>query len=237
MFEHYFFFIFPIFAAKLCTMKKTFFTYLILAGTLIACNPKGEKAETAEKQEVAESTGGTTYAIDTVSRIRWTGNKPTGTHTGTFLLKQGSLNVENGNIKAGNFIIEINSITDEDLLSDPDSHGKLVGHLKSPDFFDAAKFPEGKFEITSVESADSAAIAKMKEATHIIKGNLTLKDSTKNISFPARVTLDEQTITAMADFNIDRTLWGMNYKGPNNPADFVISREVNLKLMITGKKQ
>lgn len=218
-------------------MKKTLLSLLIMSGTFVACNPAGEKAQTEEKQEVAEATGSVNYTVDTVSRIKWTGTKPTGSHTGTFMLKQGNFNIENGNIKAGNFIIDINSLSNEDLLADADSHGKLVGHLKSPDFFDVAKFPEAKFEITAVEPADSAATAKMKEATHVIKGNLTLKDSTKNITFPARVTIDDQTITAMADFNIDRTLWGMNYKGPNNPADFVISKEVNLKLMITGKKQ
>jgi polyisoprenoid-binding protein YceI len=218
-------------------MKKTFLSLVILSGILLACNPKGEKAETGEKEEVATATGTVNYSVDSVSRIKWTGTKPTGAHTGTFMVKQGSLNVENGNLKAGNFTIDINSITDEDLLNDPKSHGMLVGHLKSPDFFDVAKYPEAKFEITGVESADSAAIAKMKEATHVIKGNLTLKDSTKNVAFPARVTIDDQTITAMADFNIDRTEWGMNYKGPDNPADFVISKQVNLKLMITGKKQ
>lgn len=221
---------------KIKEMKKTLLSCLILSGVLIACNPKGEKAETEEKKEVAEATGAVNYAVDSVSLIKWACSKPTGTHTGTFMIKQGNFNIENGNIKAGNFVIDINSITDEDLLSDPKSHGMLVGHLKSPDFFDVAKYPEGKFEITSVEPADSAAMAKMKEATHVIKGNLTLKDSTKNIAFPARVTIDEQTISAMADFNIDRTQWGMNYKGPNNPADFVISKEVNMKLMITGRK-
>lgn len=218
-------------------MKKTFLSLIILSGMLFSCNPKGEKAETGEKEEVASATGSVNYVIDSASSIKWTGTKPTGSHTGTFMIKQGSFNIENGNIKAGNFVIDINSLTDEDLAADAKSQGMLVGHLKSPDFFDVAKYPEAKFEITGVEPADSAAIAKMKEATHIIKGNLTLKDSTKNVIFPAKVTIDDQTIAAMADFNIDRTEWGMNYKGPDNPADFVISKQVNLKLMITGKKQ
>lgn len=218
-------------------MKKTFLSLIILSGMLLSCNPKGEKAETGEKEEVASATGSVNYVIDSASTIKWTGTKPTGSHTGTFMIKQGSFNIENGNIKAGNFVIDINSLTDEDLAADAKSQGMLVGHLKSPDFFDVAKYPEAKFEITGVEPADSAAIAKMKEATHIIKGNLTLKDSTKNVIFPAKVTIDDQTIAAMADFNIDRTEWGMNYKGPDNPADFVISKQVNLKLMITGKKQ
>lgn len=70
----------------------------------------------------------------------------------------------------------------------------------------------------------------LKDATHTISGNLTLKDSTKNITFPARITMDSATITATADFNIDRTLWGMNYKGPGNPQDWLINKQVNLNL-------
>jgi polyisoprenoid-binding protein YceI len=77
----------------------------------------------------------------------------------------------------------------------------------------------------------------MKDATHTIKGNLTLKDSTKNISFPAKVSISNDKITAAADFNIDRTQWGMNYKGPNNPQDWFIRKEVNLKFAISASKK
>ncbi len=77
----------------------------------------------------------------------------------------------------------------------------------------------------------------MKDATHTISGNLTLKDSTKNISFPAKVSLEGDKLIANADFNIDRTQWGLNYKGPNNPADWFIRKEVNLKLNIEATKK
>ena len=76
-----------------------------------------------------------------------------------------------------------------------------------------------------------------RDMTHIIKGNLTLKDSTKNISFPARITVDAQTVSASADFSIDRTEWGMAYKGPNNPQDWVISKSVGIKLNISATKK
>ena len=113
----------------------------------------------------------------------------------------------------------------------------LEGHLKSPDFFDVAKYPTAKFEITSVEPYVADSTSKLKDATNIIKGNLTLKDSTKNIAFPARITVDATKATAVADFDIDRTLWGMNYKGPNNPQDWVISKTVNIKLAVSAVKK
>jgi hypothetical protein len=40
----------------------------------------------------------------------------------------------------------------------------------------------------------------------------------------------------VADFDIDRTEWGMNYKGPNNPQNWAIRKEVNIKLNIVARK-
>ena len=40
-----------------------------------------------------------------------------------------------------------------------------------------------------------------------------------------------------ADFDIDRTEWGLNYKGPNNPVDWLIRKEVNLKFKIADAKK
>ena len=152
------------------------------------------------------------------------------------MLSGGSLTVDsNNNIASGSFTINIGSLNVLDLQGD--DKGKLEGHLKSPDFFDAATYPSAKFEIAGVAPYDSAtASSKLAGATHIITGNLTLKDSTKSIAFPAIVTIDSVTVSTSADFNIDRTQWGMNYKGPNNPADWFIKKEVNLKLNIKANK-
>lgn len=219
-------------------MKKIAIAFTAFTLTLSACNntPKGDEAATTEKQDIAAATG-STFSIDSTSTVSWTGSKPTGTHSGTFKMKEGSLSVENNTITGGSFVIDINSLQNADL-TEADGKSKLEGHLKSADFFDASKFPTGKFEVTAVEPYvnDSTKPAKV-AATHLIKGNLTLKDSTKNISFPAQVTITDNTLNAVADFNIDRTLWGMNYKGPNNPQDWVISKDVNIKLSIKAAKK
>lgn len=64
-----------------------------------------------------------------------------------------------------NFTAEVNSITTHNEQRD--------GHLKSPDFFDAAKYPEVKFESTS--------ITKKSEDEFDMTGNLTIKDVTKPV--------------------------------------------------------
>ncbi|MGG9971121.1 YceI family protein [Ferruginibacter sp. SUN002] len=218
-------------------MKKIIFAIAAVV-TFAACNntPTADKAETTEKQTAAAADG-TSFKTDSTSLVTWTGTKPGGAHTGTFAVTEGFISAKDGNITAGNFIIDINTLSDKDL-TDATGKGKLEGHLKSADFFDAAKFPTAKFEITGVEpfKYDSATMKDvvMKDATHTIKGNFSLKDSIKNISFPAKVTVEGNKLTAVADFNIDRTQWGLNYKGPNNPQDWFISKTVNIKLNIAA---
>lgn len=206
---------------------------------MAACNnaPEADKATTTEKQEV-KAADGTAYVADSTSSVSWTGTKPNGSHTGTFKLKEGSLVAKDGSLTGGSFVIDINSINCTDLAGNEKEKNMLETHLKGDDFFDAAKFPTAKFEITGVEpfKYDSLTMKDvvMKDATHTIKGNFTLKDSTKNISFPAKVTIADGKVAAIADFNIDRSLWGLNYKGQNNPQDWIISKTVNIKLNLSA---
>ena len=213
--------------------------FISAAAFLAACNNSGnaDKAATTDTKAVT-ATEGTAYTVDSTTTVTWTGFKPTGKHDGTFKVSEGNLLVNNNSLVGGSFTIDINSLNNLDLAGDAKQKSGLEGHLKSPDFFNAEKFPTAKFEITSVKPyAATDTSNKTKDANFIIEGNLTLKDSTKNISFPAKVTVDANKASAAADFNIDRTLWGMSYKGPNNPQDWVISKEVNIKLAVTATKK
>lgn len=218
-------------------MKKTALLFSSVA-ILAACNSfsDSEKATTTESQDV-KTIEGTPYVIDSTTTVTWTGSKPTGQHTGIFKVNEGTLLVKDNTLAGGSFTIDILSLANLDMAKDPENKGKLEGHLKSPDFFDAEKYPTAKFEITSVEPFTTDSTSKIKDATHLVKGNLTLKGNTKNISFPAKITVDANTAAAFADFVIDRTLWGLNYKGPENPQDWVIKKEVNIKLDVKATKK
>ncbi len=219
-------------------MKRIF----ALAATILfftACNaPKADDAATSDKKAVIEVKG-TPYDVDTTSVITWTGSKPTGQNTGIFPVQGGTILVDSGQVVGGNFVIDISRLKDNDLAADPKNQATLEGHLKSPDFFDVAKYPLANFVITSVAPyiADSSKEVLLADVTHTITGNLTLKDKTKSISFPARLTVDENSAATQANFNIDRTDWNINYKGPGNPQDWVISKTVNIKLNITAVKK
>lgn len=205
---------------------------------LTACNsaPEADKATTAEQQTVATPSEGTKFNADlATSSVSFIGTKPTGQHAGSFGLKDGSLTVKEGALTAGNFIIDIASMKSTD--KDTAGTTMLKGHLLSPDFFDVAKHSTASFEVTKVETYDSTKMKSLLTgATHIISGNLKLKDSTKNVTFPARVSVSDAAVTAEADFNIDRTQWGMAYGNDKSLKDKFIRPEVNIKLNITAKK-
>lgn len=206
--------------------------------SLMACHSSGDNVNTNVKQ-IETMVEGTVYTVDTTSTVTWTASKPTAQHMGNFPLQEGTFIINNDSLVGGNFVLDISRLKDNDLVADPGNQAKLEGHLKSPDFFNVAKFPLANFVITAVAPyvADSTKEVLLQDPTHYITGNLTLRDITKSITFPARVTVDNATAAAQADFNIDRSDWGLNYKGPGNPQDWIISKTVNIKLSLTATKK
>ncbi len=213
---------------------------LLIAGCLTACQqaPKADKATITEAQSVQESEG-TAYRVDAAqSKLQWIGTKPTGKHTGRFQLQEGTLYVKDSSVTGGKFTIDIASLEDVDMKGDTAMKHKLERELKSHLFFDAEKYPTATFAITGVQAyrADGNEVL-LKDATHTIQGNLTIKDVTKNITFPAKIVLIKDQLTANADFNIDRTLWGMTYRADKSLQDKLINSAVNIQFSITAQRQ
>lgn len=207
-------------------MKKLFIV-MLSSVALYSCvdNPEGKKAETKDSVATTNATTGNGLAVDTTaSNIAWLGNKISGKHNGLIKISSGNLFVQEGKLTGGKFTINMTSIHD---LSIDDSTYKanLEGHLKSPDFFDVAKFPEATFEITSVKDSGNNKLN--------IAGNLTLRGVSKNISFDADVLESTpSSFKAKADFNINRHDWGITYPGKKDDA---ISQEINLKVDLQAK--
>lgn len=204
---------------------------LLMAALVWACGPKGSTVETSDAKAVATSTEATSIEVNTANSIvTWIGSKPAGKHNGTIAITGGEVLVKGDAVVGGNFDIDINSLVVLDMPADSEWNAKLRGHLMSADFFEAENFPTAKFEITGAEAfnagnliADldepqtdytpaSLADVMVENPTHIISGNLTMRGTTKNISFPASVSLENGKVKAIANFNIDRTEWGLKFK-------------------------
>ena len=189
-----------------CTITCLVFALLVACG---GSSPEGEAAKTSDKTEEAATATATStkYRVDIAnSSVMWTGSKATGTHSGTIKVSAGELAIADGNLTAGNFELDMNSIDNTDMKAG-DGKEKLEEHLKSPDFFDVATYPKATFVLSS-----SKKITDDPDATHELTGNLTMRDQTKSVTFKANVAALTDRVTAVTPpFTINRTEWGINY--------------------------
>ena len=143
------------------------------------------------------------YAITAEnSKVEFTGSKVTGKHDGGFKQLQGEVHTSGNTVAHAKVTIDTTSI-----FSDND---RLTGHLKSPDFFDVQKFPTAVFETTSISGAGDNAT---------VNGKLTLHGVTKDISFPAKIDVKDDSVTVKAEFSINRKDFGIVYAG--KPDDLI----------------
>ena len=214
-------------------MKKSILAIALIAITAVSCKSEKNKVTANEKvKEVAkvENVINSYKANIAESTVTWKGNKPTGSHNGVVNITTGVFDIENGVVKAGEFVIDMTSISCTDLEAG-NGKEKLEGHLKNEDFFDVAKFPTAKFVVASSET---------KNGKLQITGNLTLRGTTKSITIPATVTENEGTATFKSDiFSIDRTDFGVTYSSKKFDAalkDKFINDLMEISFDIKAKK-
>ncbi|MNK19521.1 hypothetical protein D3C87_377430 [compost metagenome] len=175
------------------------------------------------------------YKIDTkASSVAWKGTKKMGSfHTGGIALKEGQVNVDKkGQLTGGTVVVDMATISNEDLKDSPDFQKKLVGHLSSEDFFNVPKFPTATFKLTSITPKSKDEV--------LVKGELTMIGKTNPIEFPAKVSTDKGVVTGEANVKVDRTKWGLKYGSGNFfkelAGDKIISDEFELTMKLVAKK-
>jgi polyisoprenoid-binding protein YceI len=171
------------------------------------------------------------YKVDTgISNIVWTGYKVTGQHTGNVKIKNGTLTTDNGQLTGGSFEIDMTSITCTDLQGD--MAGKLVGHLKSADFFGTDAFPTAKYVITKAIPTDT-------KGNYKIVGNLTIKSTTKEVKFNAVFAEKDGAVYSTGNMKVDRSDFDVRYGSGSffdGLGDKTIYDEFDLQISITAKK-
>jgi polyisoprenoid-binding protein YceI len=204
----------------------------VIAFTVACKDNKNEVDATAAENEAMASEAAVTYTVDTTaSTIDWTGSKPTGDHTGIISLQNGSVQINGEVVEGGEFTIDMTSITVTDL--EGESAMSLKSHLegtvegKETDFFNTPVFPTAKFVVTKLNGTT-------------LEGNLTLKDVTKNVSFPVVISFDgDKMMLSSEEFTINRTDWGIVYGSSSLidvVADKAISDDIKLKINLVATK-
>lgn len=109
----------------------------------------------------------------------------------------------------------------------------LTGHLLSPDFFDAEKYPELSFTSTDIT----------REGDHVVvRGPLTAKGTTKEITLhgelagPAVAFEDQEVLGLTLEGTIDRREFDFNWNATLPSGGLVLGNEVKLVVSLELKK-
>lgn len=202
-------------------------TVLSLLVIVAACNDPASdtsKAVTGEAAKVAspQAAGGQRYVLNPQnSKIDFIGSKVTGSHNGSFEKFTGEIDYANNDPAQSRVKITIDASSVK--TDDP----KLTEHLKTPDFFDVAKYPQATFQSTAIKPGGE------KGASHTVTGNLTLHGVTKSITFPATIAVTPNEASVDANFAINRKDFGITYAGAQ---DNLIRDDVVMTLRIRATK-
>jgi polyisoprenoid-binding protein YceI len=207
-----------------------------LIATLLACAPdpgegkpkaKVEPVDPPKKVEpvapappaappaAAAAPAGTPFKVDvTKSKITALGAKITATHPIEFKDFTGTVTVDGTNVTGVSFEVKMPS-----LVAD---HPKLTEHLLTPDFFDVAKFPTSTFKSSEIKAGSETA-----GMTHTIVGELSVHGQARKITFPARLEIKPDGVSASSEFVLNRKDFGLVY--PGKPDDLI---QDNVKMTV-----
>ena len=136
------------------------------------------------------------------SELTWLGKKVTGEHTGKITLKEGTMILDGAKFTGGKLVADLTTITCTDL-TDKSYNDKLIGHLKSEDFFSTEKFPTATFVITKA-TVKSPGL-------YDVTGDLTIKGITKPVTLPVTVTSTSTGAEATGKLVVDRSKYDIKY--------------------------
>jgi polyisoprenoid-binding protein YceI len=130
---------------------------------------------------------------------------------------QGKFEFDPGNPSSSFFeaTVEVNTINTGIKMRD--------NHLRSSDYFDVKNYPKIKFVSTRVTGSD-------KKGYYNMSGKLTIRNTTKEISFPFTATEENNGVRFKAEIQLDRRNYGV---GESNIA---LSDKLTVFLSVFAKK-
>jgi polyisoprenoid-binding protein YceI len=168
-------------------------------------------------------------------RINWTASKAIGSkHNGTISLSEGIFYVKDGRLVGTNAVIDMNSITVEDI-TDAGEKRDFVDHMKASDFFDTKKYPTATFELT-----DHLKNTNLPEYPSVMVGRFTLHGVSKELNIPAKAEVSGNTLKITTPgFAINRTDYGITFGSGvvNTAKEKLIEDHISLNLEVVATKK
>lgn len=159
------------------------------------------------------------------STLEWEGGNITGkNHTGLIQLTEGYFQLTDGAFALGQFTIDMTSMTNTDLGGEYGD--KLVGHLKSDDFFGVETYPTATLEIVSS--------TPFRNSRAKVRANATIKGHTEEVSFDVARNGDAFD----AELVLDRSKFDVRYGSGSffdNLGDNVILDDFTMRIHLVTK--
>ena len=151
-------------------------------------------------------------------------------HNGDILLEEGQLSIKDNNNLTGSFLVDMTTIDchDEKNIG---TKNKIIGHLKSDDFFDVKNHQKAKLEIISSENIGGNEF--------LFKGNLNIKGKTNSVQMKGSVHKLNSGYSADINLTFDRSKYDVRYRSAaffSDLGDRIISDDVFLNVKIKLNK-
>ena len=187
--------------------------------------PKNDPTDSKETATNQPKLKEQSIALD--GEISFIGSKVTGSNTGRFNSWIGTAVIDaQGQLTSLSLVVETKDV-EANFEAPTKWSKKLENHLRNEDFFASDRFPTATFQLDKVQPIEDAADG----STHTLGGRLTIRGTTKAISFPVKIS-SVKPFTARAEFSINRKDFGMMYDGK---ADNLIRDGVVMKIALKAK--
>lgn len=133
---------------------------------------------------------GVSFSLVSWSEVQWVGKKVWGQHNGYVEISEGEMYVVDGEIMEWRFVMDMTSINATDI--DDDSLDNAIKWR-----FNTEEHPTAEFFLN--EASDTQ-----------VSWVMTINGQSREISFPATLIVEDDTVIANADFALDRTQWGVD---------------------------
>ncbi len=200
------------------TFSRDVVVALLAAGAapLRAQAPARPAANTAPTTAATAASGTRAYSVDAAhSEINFTASSRMLDAHGHFQKWDADVRLDAAALERSTVRLTI------DAASITTRNERRDGHLKSPDFFDVAKYPTITFA--------SRSVARTSPTTGVITGDLTMHGVTRPVQVPVTVRFFENGRGRFAGaFAVNREDYGIAYNSRVNPIENEVAVQFNL---------
>jgi len=173
------------------------------------------------------------YQLDAMtSQIQWKSSEVKLTNNGTVTAREGSVRLLDGQPVDGSVLVDMITMKNQNLRGAWLT--QFENHMRSADFFDVKQYPTASFTVKHLEP-----LSGITGSNYRVDGEMTIKNVTKSLSFPANIKKTETGLNLVGHAVIDRTLYGIQFRSAKffeNLGDKMIDDDfyLDLDLMFTG---